>query len=274
MQINFFLLFPETGDEVLSLATDNESCKKIYDFIAHVNNFARQNEFDFTFYYDSDNFAKFKEVVDVSDEKTYMHRIVTGIQIQMKSNMHDLKYSSLINHDCIYTLWDSLTMQSIPDVHNVVKNAGEGAVIPDHSCLLSFVDGQPTVDAKLNIIKDKFPAEPSLPVLFTIPIFRDYLVVELWLKQFVKGFSLKNKALFRVTPYRWPQSDQQIYQKIEDNTYWYFDFFHRNNRIHYEVYDEAGNYLGESDANGCITPSKEVRSIAKLLGKRKQGGKN
>lgn len=72
----------------------------------------------------------------------------------------------------------------------------------------------------------------------------------------VKSASEKtNRDLFVVTPLVWGK--QRIYRKKSDGSYWYFDFFHKDNKLHYEVFDSEGKHMGEADMNGIVNYSKK-----------------
>ena len=78
-------------------------------------------------------------------------------------------------------------------------------------------------------------------------------------------FSLIGNRDYRPTTMKWGK--QRIYQRIEDGNYWYFDFYHRENKIHYEVFDVAGSHLGEANAEGALVDGKAdaKKSISKIL---------
>ncbi len=78
-------------------------------------------------------------------------------------------------------------------------------------------------------------------------------------------FSLIGNREFERTNYRWVH--QTMFKKTSDNSYWYFDYFHRDNKIHYEVFNEDGDHLGEASAAGVLQPGTADRnkSIADIL---------
>lgn len=60
---------------------------------------------------------------------------------------------------------------------------------------------------------------------------------------------------------------QSIYKEIATNFYWYYDYFHKDNKEHFEVFDRTGNHLGEASNNGVIDFSKadSTKSIKSIL---------
>ena len=78
-------------------------------------------------------------------------------------------------------------------------------------------------------------------------------------------FSLIRNINFEPTHYRWIK--QRIYRRLEDGNYWYFDFFHRENNIHYEVFNADGDHVGEADGNGNMIPDSvdNRKSISDIL---------
>ena len=210
------MLFPEKDEDVLAAAMGNNKCDNIHHIIATIVKCVKEKNFEYTFYYDSNYFNEFTKVVELSDSGTYLQRVIKNIQVCMKVHMHDIRQSSLLEGNSVYVLWDSIQMQSVSDVHFLVKNAGEGASILDRSCLISFTENIPTIDTRLHVIKDKNPSIEPCPILFTIPIFRKSEEINAWLSIFENAFCLKNKSIFRVTSYLWPNSNQKIYQKYID----------------------------------------------------------
>lgn len=108
-----------------------------------------------------------------------------------------------------------------------------------------------------------------LPILQCIDTVRDIEGLQTWLyKNFPDRFSLQNTNRFERTNHIYTPSKQRIYKETQTGYYWYFDFYHRENKIHFEVFDSTGgNHLGEADSNGNIDTSKadNNRSIEDYL---------
>ncbi|MCQ2076365.1 MAG: hypothetical protein MJZ20_04925 [Bacteroidaceae bacterium] len=266
MKINIFLLFPEQDTDVLNAVTISNSFRNIPGYLHGITETARVCGIEYSFYYDSDNFRKFSNVVSILDDKFYLAKTIVQIKNIVRLKGHDIRHQlSLLNSIYSYSIWDSSIQSSIPNVHDLVKASGEGISIPDKSCLFSFVDKIPIDNEQISIIKDLATAhQDGLPCFLTLPLFFESNVCAAWISTFKVGFALENKQIFKETSYRW--NNKRIYQKISDNSYWYFDFFHRDNKLHFEVFKSDGSYIGESDMDGNITLIKHnAKSISHII---------
>ncbi|MGN0739555.1 MAG: hypothetical protein ACI4LX_05230 [Treponema sp.] len=75
-----------------------------------------------------------------------------------------------------------------------------------------------------------------------------YLPIEL------PPFSLSDKTRFRKTNFF--HEKQAIYQDLQTGYYWYNDYFHKDNKAHFEVFDKTGNHIAEASMSGTIDYSK------------------
>ena len=66
-------------------------------------------------------------------------------------------------------------------------------------------------------------------------------------------FQLKDNNEFVKTNYVY--NNQIIYQELETGYFWYYDYFHKDNRAHYEVFDRFGNHIGEASMTGELNRS-------------------
>ena len=131
--------------------------------------------------------------------------------------------------------------------------------------MLSLSPGIPTDYKQVTIIKDR-TYDDGRPELKNIPLFFSAEECIEWMSALLDGhFSLIGNQDYRPTTMKWGK--QRIYQRIEDGNYWYFDFYHRENKIHYEVFDVAGSHLGEANAEGALVvgTADAKKSISKIL---------
>jgi len=75
-----------------------------------------------------------------------------------------------------------------------------------------------------------------------------YLPVEL------PPFSLSDKTRFRKTSLL--HEKQAIYQELKTGYYWYNDYFHKDNKAHFEVFDKTGSHIAEASMSGIMDYSK------------------
>jgi hypothetical protein len=76
---------------------------------------------------------------------------------------------------------------------------------------------------------------------------------------------LKDRNIFHLTSFRWIK--QSIYVETATRNYWYYDYFHRENKKHYEVFNQEGIHLGEANINGVLDlrKAKEKKRIDKII---------
>ena len=266
MKINIFLLFPEQETDVLNAVAITNSFHQIPRYLHGITESARECGIEYSFYYDSINFNKFADIIRVLDDKSYLAKTIEQIKNIVRSKGHDVRHQPLLlNTTYSYSIWDSVTQSSIANVHDIVKAGGEGVVLPDKSCCFSLMDNMPVANEQVNIIKDlSTDHQDGIPCILNLPLFFEPRSCAEWISTFHAGFSLKNNQIFKETSYRW--NKQRIYQKISDNSYWYFDFFHRDNKLHFEVFKFDGSYIGESSMEGKISAiSHSSKSISHIL---------
>ena len=59
----------------------------------------------------------------------------------------------------------------------------------------------------------------------------------------------------------------RIYRNLTSGDYWYYDYFHKDNKEHFEVFDATGHHKGEANVNGVIDTTKRdsSKSIVSIL---------
>ena len=59
----------------------------------------------------------------------------------------------------------------------------------------------------------------------------------------------------------------RIYKNLSSGDYWYYDYFHKDNKEHFEVFDSTGHHKGEANMNGVIDTTKRdsSKSIVSIL---------
>lgn len=260
------MLFPEQDTDVLNAVAITKSFHEIPRYLHGITESARVCGVEYYFYYDSVNLGKFADIVSVLDDKSYLAKTIEQIKNIVRSKGRDIRYqTTLFNALYSYSIWDSTTQSSIPNVHDLVRAGGECSNSQAQSCLFSFAEGTPIDSQQVNIIKDIATShQDGLPCFLNLPLFFESILCAEWISSFKAGFSLTNKKIFKGTSYLW--NKQRIYQRINDNTYWYFDYFHKDNKLHYEVFKSDGSYLGESDMNGNITTIvHSTKSISHII---------
>ena len=107
----------------------------------------------------------------------------------------------------------------------------------------------------LPVFKDALH-KTDLPVFAQIDQVFDLADLDYWLARNPAVFDLRDPERFERTNYVWGASKERIYRELKTGHHWYFDRFHRDNKVHYEVFDSDGKkHLGEADANGNLIPN-------------------
>ena len=78
-------------------------------------------------------------------------------------------------------------------------------------------------------------------------------------------FSLSDESQFKKTNFHYGK--EAIYEEIKTGYYWYNDYFHRNNKAHFEVFNAQGCHIGEASMKGELDRSKasDKKCIKKLI---------
>lgn len=256
-QVLFFLLFPECDNESMNSI---EKIDEIVKMLIKIKKFCRLYHLNSLFLYDSDALDYFENVADLLDRKDKMQ----NIRNVLDRNAINVKNQTRKESDVYYVRYDTKSLCTDIQTPLIIQN------IPGNECdkcLVSFVENVPTDYGYVHVIRDAVHRY-DLPKIETVRLFHSTSDIVEWLKTFDNGSLLISESLdYTRTSYRW--NNQCIYRKNDNNTYWYFDYFHKDNKPHYEVFDSNGTWLGEADAiNGNpVIPSNtnQNKSISHIL---------
>ena len=261
MEASLFILLPE-GNAVLNIPQTKEALGSLFAPLLRVKEYARMNGISLRIFFDQENIIRFKaDAGQLVDDGTYLDKPVAILRSFVGSHSSDVNKDPLLDAECSYIRWDTITCTTDVDVALVVKSAFES---PGAPCVLSLSSVMPTDYYKVTLIKDRAYRE-GLPELKDIPLFFSADGCIEWLSSLLTGhFSLIGNKAFVPTSYHW--NNQRIFEKVADGTYWYFDFYHRENKIHYEVFNHEGDHLGEASEDGLLVPgtvdnNKTIRHI-------------
>lgn len=70
--------------------------------------------------------------------------------------------------------------------------------------------------------------------------------------------SLKDKSRFRGTSF--VRIKQRIFVEIATGRYWYFDYYHKDNKRHYEVFNAGGMHDGEATELGVLIQDQQTKT--------------
>lgn len=262
MEASLFILLPE-GNSVLDIPQTKEALRSLFAPLMCVKEYAREKGISLRIFFDLENIIRFKaDAGEVVDDGTSLDKPVSILRNFVSSHSTDVNKRPLLDAACSYIRWDTVTCRADVDAPLIVKSAFES---PGAPCVLSLSPKAPTDYFKVTLIKDR-AFRDGLPELKDIPLFFSANECMEWLSSLLEGhFSLIGNKAFIPTSYHW--NNQRIFEKIEDSTYWYFDFYHRENKIHYEVFNSEGDHIGEASEGGLLkeNTADKTKSIRHIL---------
>ena len=256
-KLNIFLRFPETDDEVLDFVDNPSVCEELSKSICMLKAYLKKYNHNYCLLYDSGNVEKFKNKVQVLDSGVYLSKISRVIQTCIGKCSRNIDREPIHNPAMIYAVWDCCSCAASVCVDNVIKSASEQSVSSRENTIVWFLTKENGYDRDIiPVVIDAPHRNPILSVTQLCETSEDCIH---WIRT-IEGrvsFSLRNLALFEKTHKIYQPSKQRIYKKRDDDTYWYYDFFHHTNSEHYEVFDKCGTHIGEADMSGAIDDKKK-----------------
>lgn len=261
--LNIFLLFPESDDEILAMGEDIEEYMNVIKDLKEVKNKVQYDSY--RFFYDSKNISIFCSKAESLCSGLYLHNIRNQLQLLLKGNTTNVVNQPLFKTDCSYFQWNSNTVS--PKTDNIIRSATECFIdkTDERTIVISFLCQDVWNRDFVPIIKDA-PHYEGLPIMSNIPYFNPVGSFVEWYKvqNSNRQFCLSDVCRFERTKHIRSASKQRIYKEINTNNYWYYDSFHKENKEHYEVFDSNGNHIGEADLKGnIIEGTKDIKKSIK-----------
>ncbi len=271
MKANICLLFPVTDDDVADWAIHQEAGRPIVKELTAISQVVHDLKMDCSFYYDSANFNDFVKKIKILDsEKCYLSKTIEQIKGLLFRRLKDVNSWKPNDANAYYAEWQSSICTINVNVPLLYKYAIDTLDYKD-SVVINFNLLEANQDNEIHILKDMHPTKDSYPSISSLSLMETADDTIAWLTSLADGgFSLRKSLLFVPTSYMWRNSRQRIYRRIDalmPNTLWCYDFFHKDNHQHFEVYNEVGEHIGEADINGQLIPnSRDPRkSISHIL---------
>ena len=263
-QLNIFLRFPETPDEIIDLGDDIEQYKNLSRSIKTVKE--QLSGLDYWLLYDSENIQKFTQQASMLSNDYLLGKIINQIRFLITSKSQDIHITCPYRADHQYHVWDIHTCQ-IDSASDIIKSSAE-KIHNNEICTVFLLTKQnPFKRNVIPVVIDAFHAQQ--PELSIVPVTETVQDCVGWIRQIgqKRVFSLRNTAQFLPTNMIYIASKQRIYKSLNDGSFWYYDYFHRENQEHYEVFDTHGNHIGEADITGRIDTRKcdKTKKISHLL---------
>jgi hypothetical protein len=180
----------------------------------------------------------------------YLANCRTQIYHLFGNNTRNVSTRFLRKADCIYVNWSfnctvAIAKNLIAEVAEAKHQEGQ-----DKTVLINISDAYETGRDNIHVIKDAIHYN-ELPWMIAVPIVNNEIEFSEWVSTLTSGgFSLRDKVRFERTAYRWKK--QWIFREKATGRYWYYDYFHKDNIEHYEVFDGNRIFIGTSDTQGVL----------------------
>lgn len=270
--VSIFVLFPESDDDFVSIGDDSSVYKEIIQKFAELKEIVSKRT-SYKLFYSStniDNFCRKSEQICGGiylDNPTLKMRHIVG------NNSCNTDNRTIYKTDFVYYRWCLSKPNGGMGIFEnsvLIKSAAQMNVESEEDvkiAIISFNINEWHRDVLPIIIDAKHIRK--FPIMSNIPFFYPYSsFIEWYLDLFNnRKFSLFDVTRFERTKYIYTPTKRRIYKNIETGDYWYYDFFHKDNKEHFEVFDATGCHKGESDMNGNFDKTKKdnKKSIADII---------
>ncbi len=267
MKIKAYIHFPESDLAFQNLAGNPESYNEVVKELYAVKYKLKRNS-TFEICYDSNNVSRFLAAAEGYIPDKYLGAIRNQIRtiIGTASNYNVSQPRLRVPH-FTYANW-SIDLQ-VEHSPFVVSESAEDSLkdsATEKTICICLGNSINTQREELHIIKDAVH-DNTLPKLINVNATSSDVGFVKWVTTLPVGkFSLKNNPNFEPLEKFWKK--ERIYKQVGTNQHWYFDFNHKDNKIHYEVFDNTGNtHLGEADENGNMKAGTQsnTKKISNIL---------
>ncbi len=266
MKIKAYIHFPEDEIAFNHLAGNPNSYNEIVKELYAIKYKLKKN-LQYELSYDWNNVERFLAVAEGIIPEKYLGGIRSQILHIVGTTSRNVSQPRLRIPHFTYATWSN----DLDVAHSpfVVSESAEDTLIDSATekticlCLGNSINAH---REELHIIKDAVH-DNTLPKLITVNATNSDIGFVKWVTTLPVGkFTLKNNNNFEPLEKFWKK--ERIYKQVGTNQHWYFDFNHKDNKIHYEVFDSTGNtHLGEADENGTIKAGTQsnTKKISDIL---------
>ena len=253
MKIKAYIYFPETDLAFQYLVDNPESYNEIVKELYAVKYKLKKN-IDYEIYYDSSNISRFLGAAERYIPDNYLGGIRNQILHIISNKSKNVSHPRLRIPHFIYANW-SIDLQ-VEYSHFVLSESAEDTLndsATEKTICLCLGNSLNVEREELYIIKDAVH-DDTLPKLISVNATCSDVGFVKWITTLPVGkFTLKRNKDFEPLDKFWGRTKERIYRHRATGNHWYFDFYHKDNIIHYEVFDNTGNiHLGEADDNGIL----------------------
>jgi len=259
--LNIYLLFPQTGDDILDIIQDEKSYKQfVKDVLESISTLRKANSLKL--FYDSENIKTFVDACSSFESESYLHNAENQIRNFISLKSVAIQDQPIKDKCCVYVLWNYNNLLQVDYAPEIVAETAEKIFsYPNEEFLLLNISENIKADRNVLLVCKDAKHILDLPKFARIPFVTDKCDLELWLStKHVTTFSLLDRNRFTRTNLK--EQGQRIFQEKETGNYWYLDNFHKT---HYEIFDSTGKqHIGEADLAGKLDISKRD-NMKKLL---------
>lgn len=255
--ISLFVLFPDSDDDFVVLGDDISVYHEILkQFMELKNSFPQRTLY--RLFYSSINIKNFCLKAGTICGGTYLDKLESTMRHLIGNNNCNTDTNPCYIPEYIYYRWClSEPNKNVFENSVLIRFAAQRNIEKEPIAIVSFNANAWHRDV-LPIIIDAIHIK-DFPAISNIPYFYPYGSFIEWYRGLINNreFSLLDVSRFERTNYIYPPTKKRIYKHIETGDYWYYDFFHKDNIEHFEVFDATGRHKGESDMNGNIDETKK-----------------
>ena len=267
---NIGLLFPQTDDEILAIESV-EVVHSIVKEIKHIKSLMHDNSMSYTLYYNNENLKAFAKKTQILDNAEYLANSLEQLRKILDKCSRDIAYiKGEFQADCYYGEWRINGVDRVVEAPKLYKILSEREGNEDTKTYILSLLVEDSVERDFVPIiidaqhKDNLPRLVKIQYCHPASTFIEILDAEID----KRSFSLRDQAKFLRTNYTYRPSHQRIYQNLVTKDYWYYDFYHRENKKHYEVFNSTDyKHVGEADMEGNMIPGTKEndKSIKKYI---------
>lgn len=258
--ISLYILFPDSDDDFVSLGDDISIYHEILKQFMELKASFPQRTY-YKLFYSSINIKNFCLKAGAICGGTYLDKLESKMRYLVGNNSCNTDTNSFYKQEYFYYRWClSEPNKNVFENSVLIRSAAQRNIEKEPIAVVSFNANAWHRDV-LPIIIDAAQIK-DFPVISNIPYFYPYGSFIEWYRDSInnRGFSLLDVSSFERTNYIYPPTKRRIYKHIETGDYWYYDYFHKDNIEHFEVFDSTGLHKGEADIKGNIDESKKDRN--------------
>lgn len=262
--INIFILFPESEVDIFRYASEPFLVENLSTTILRIREYLRDNEIEFSFVYDSSILKTYINDVCILCDDKLIESESQKIVVALGRNSIDISKNNNSEPTHRHFFWNRSLLNIVPHSCLLIQNARFFESVG----IFSFRSEDESLHSEIINIEDDGYSN-DLPLLTKMRLFNSKVECIDWINSFIDHrFHLTNNKCFLKMPFR--RGPKNYFKELATGHYWCYDYFHRDNKQHFEVFDKNGDHLCEANMEGqhidnTKDSSKNIKNI--LTGK-------